>query len=173
MTYVGGTNLALPAAIVPLSGGGDGIGWRVAPFRSVGVGYSPDLPAGGFLGGGGGVSSLRFRHRAWKLTMANQVTYDTGIPITAGDITYKTKVDAWLIKNGVDATYRCTPGILLDGGAAYSDSLKKAAVQDLLAASGGVNFEFGKGSGVHLGYRRNFGHGYHDNGGNVEVYFRL
>jgi hypothetical protein len=173
-TYLGGAQLGFPITLIPLYGKNEGVGWRVTPFASaVGVAYSRDLLAGGFFAGGGVVSSLRARFGRFQVTLADQVTYDSGYPLTIGEIKYKTDVEQWFLKNGVEVTYRCTDTILLDGGVAFSNFIKKAAVPDFWTPTAGVNFEFARGSGIHIGYRGNFGSKYHDNGGAVDVYFRL
>lgn len=104
--------------------------WEITPWGTVESGYSPDLAVGGLVGGGGGTSSLNLRTGNWVWTLADQWSYQTGLPFHYNDYHFDTSANQEITTNGGKVTYNFGPGYFIDGGAAYTDVL--STVRDRL-----------------------------------------
>jgi hypothetical protein len=170
-SYIVGANLGLPITFIQRQG--DGVAWRVTPFGSTFGAYSGDLVAGGLSFGGGVVSAVQLRGGRLELTIANQASYTGGVPLSVRDIDIKTDVDQWLFKNGAALGFALTKGLIIDGGIAYSNYLRGAAIPAWWTASAGVNLQFADHSGLWLGYRGDFANDYNGNAAVAAIYVRL
>ncbi len=169
-TYMLGLQAGLPITILP-DGGSDGFFWQVTPWGTVEGGFSPDLAAGGLLEGGGVTSSANYRLGSLVFTLADQFSRQTGLPITYQDYHYDTSANQGLVTNGAKATYNFSSAFFVDAGAAYTNVLERAKVENYITATAGVGAHFGPHSGISLNYVGDYGHSYRDNGGSLDVWF--
>jgi len=170
-TYMLGLQAGLPITILP-DRGGNGLFWSVTPWGTVEGGYSPDLLVGGLVGGGGGTSSLNLRTGSWVWTLADQWSFQTGLPVHYGDYHFDTSANQQLTTNGGKLTYNFGPGYFVDAGAAYTDVLDSAArVTDYITVIAGVGAHTGTNSGFTVDYDGDYGHRYRDYGGDLNVWW--
>jgi hypothetical protein len=98
--YDAGLELGLPIAVLG-PGEGHWIRWVLTPVVQSGGGASRDLLAGGFMVGGGAVSSLGLNFGPLELTIADELFYYGGIPLGKIDgIRIETELDQWITRNG-------------------------------------------------------------------------
>jgi hypothetical protein len=169
--YVIGGEFGVPILIIPRHTD-QGFAWQATPFVLGWGTFSGNLAAGGLLLGGGGVSDLNYRIGNFIFTMANEVTYNGGVPIDFEEFHLNTEVDQWIFKNGAKVTYapKNQPAYV-DAGFAYTTFLHNAAVDQYWTPFVSVGFKFGQYSGLRLSVRGNYGNGYADTGGEVTGYF--
>lgn len=79
-------------------------GWSITPFGGVSGRGSYDLANGGLLGQGGVVNSIDYRvNKNLILTLGNQVTYMTSIPLAIDVIKLDSNLEQIILKNGIKA----------------------------------------------------------------------
>jgi hypothetical protein len=171
VSYVVGGEFGVPVLIIPRRTD-DGFAWQVTPFMLGWGTFSGNLAAGGLLVGGGGVSNLNYRIKSWTFTLANQVSYNGGVPVDFENFHLNTDVDQWIFKNGLKATWspKGSP-LYVDGGAVYTSFLHNAAVDDYVTPFVGVGVKFNQYSGLRADLRGDYGPGFSDTGGNITAYF--
>jgi hypothetical protein len=169
-TYMLGFQLGAPITILP-DNGNNGVFWEITPWGTVESGYSPDLAVGGLVGGGGGTSSLNLRTGNWVWTLADQWSYQTGLPFHYNDYHFDTSANQEITTNGGKVTYNFGPGYFIDGGAAYTDVLSTARVTDYITITAGMGAHVGTNSGFRVSYDGDYGHRYRDFGGTIDAWW--
>ena len=98
--YDAGLELGIPIAVLG-PGEGHWVRWVLTPVVQSGGGASRDLLSGGFMVGGGGVSSLGLNFGPLELTIADELLYYGGVPLgEIGGIEIETELDQWITRNG-------------------------------------------------------------------------
>jgi hypothetical protein len=158
--YDAGLELALPIAILR-PGGGNPVRWMITPVGQAGGGASRDTVSGGFLAGGGGVSSLGVNLGPVELTIANSIFYYHGIDLgEIEDISIDTDLDQWLTRNGGRlALYPFGgDGFWLEGGASVTNFLgHNAALDWWVTPFAGIGVKLGDVVRMRLGWESDFG----------------
>jgi hypothetical protein len=168
-TYIGGTELGLPVTLIN-DRGGDGFSWQITPWGIGGVAASADLVAGGVFAGGGGTNNLNLQIGPLTFTMANQLAYEKGIPVSWSQYTFDTNAEQLVLTNGGQVKWSPARAVSVYGGASYTNLLRKAALPNYLSPTAGVDFNFNTDSGVRVAYQGDFCHGYRNNGGEVDLF---
>jgi hypothetical protein len=158
--YDAGLELGIPILLV--RPGADGaLRWTVTPFVQTGGGGSRNLLAGGFMVGGGGVSSLSYRFDYLELTMGNELAYYGGVPLgKIGGIRIETELDRWITRNGMKAVVypAGVPGVSIEAGIALTHFLDGAAAVDSYASPfAGVAVELHRSVRLRVGWESDFG----------------
>jgi hypothetical protein len=110
--------------------------WTVTPLVQAGGGASRDMLAGGFMVGGGAVSSFGWSLGPLELTIADEFLYYGGVPLGEIDgVRIETEIDQWITRNGVKmALYPFRHDWLsLEGGAKLTHFLGASAAVDSFA----------------------------------------
>lgn len=158
--YDAGLELGIPMMLVR-PGAGGALGWTVTPFVQTGGGGSRNLLSGGFLIGGGGVSSLSYHFDYLDLTMGNELAYYGGVPLgEIGGIRIETELDRWITRNGMKAVLYPTgvPGVSLEAGLALTHFLAgDAAVDSYASPFAGVAVELLEFLRLRVGWESDFG----------------
>jgi hypothetical protein len=169
-TYMLGFQMGLPITILP-DKGGNGLYWQFTPWGTIESAYAPDFSVGGLVGGGGGTSSLNLRTGCLVWTLADQGSYQSGLPFHFAQYHFDTDANQGIISNGGKLTYNFGPGYFIDGGGAYSDVLERARVTDYLTITAGIGAHVGKDSGFRVSYDGDVGRRYRDYGGSINAWW--
>ena len=165
-----GEQVSLPVVVMP-SGGNGTFSWLVTPtFSAAGAG-SVDLASGGVFLGGGITSALSCKLDGFVFTVANHYNYYHGFPITIGDYKFDTNLDQQVLKNGAKITRYFGEDLFLDGGITFTNFLQSAAVHQYWTPTAGLGLRLGPNAGVRVGYAGDFGPGFIDHGGELQLYF--
>jgi hypothetical protein len=134
--YDAGIELGVPLLLVRAEGRDDPMRWTITPVVQAGGGASRDLLAGGFMVGGGAVSSFGWNLGPLELTVADEFVYYGGVPLgEIGGVRIDTEIDQWLTRNGVKmAVYPFRNDTLsIEGGAKLTHFLAARAAVDSFA----------------------------------------
>jgi hypothetical protein len=134
--YDAGLELGVPILLVRAEGRDDPLRWTVTPVVQTGGGASRDLLAGGFMVGGGLVSSFGWNLGPLELTVADEFLYYGGVPLgKIRGVRIETEVDQWITRNGVKmALYPFGhEWFQLEGGAKLTHFLGSSAAVDSFA----------------------------------------
>jgi hypothetical protein len=175
--YDAGLELALPIAIL-LPSDASLVRWAITPFVQSGGGGSQDTLSGGFMVGGGGVSSLGLNFGALELTIANQLVYYGGVDLGEIDgISFDTELDQWITRNGVKLAFfpLGTQALWLEAGASATHFLGTNAAVDWYASPfAGVGVKLFDVLRLRLGWESDFGESdYAAHTGRAEVGFEF
>lgn len=103
--YDAGLELGIPITVLG-PGEGHWVRWVLTPVVQSGAGASRDLLSGGFMVGGGGVSSLGLNFGPFELTIADELLYYGGVPLgEIGGIEIETELDQWITRNGAKLAF--------------------------------------------------------------------
>ena len=160
--------VALPVTII--NNHDNGLSWQIAPWGFAGLSASYDQAAGGILVGGGGTSSLALHLGTFTLTLGDQIDYNGNVNIKVDGYQFDTVINQWILKNGLDASFRF-PGtpFFIDGGAYYSNFLHHAAITDYWTPIAGAGVKFGPGSYLRAAFRGDYARGYNSTGGELDL----
>jgi hypothetical protein len=157
--YDAGLELALPIAVLR-PGEGNPVRWVITPVGQAGGGASRDTLSGGFLAGGGGVSSFGLNLGPVELTIANSIFYYHGIDLgEIEDISIDTDLDQWLTRNGGKlALYPFGgDGFWLEGGASVTNFVgHNAALDWYVTPFAGLGVKLGDVVRMRLGWESDF-----------------
>jgi hypothetical protein len=164
--YTVAEEVALPITFI--NNHGNGLSWQVAPWAFAGLSASYDQAAGGVLVGGGGTSSLALHLDGLTLTLGDQISYTGNVSVDVDGYGFDTDIDQWILKDGLEAGYQF-PGtpFFVDGGVAYSNFLRHAAVPNYWTPTLGVGVTMGRFSSIQISYQGDFAKHYNQNGGEV------
>jgi hypothetical protein len=172
--YDVGLELGIPIALLR-PGGGNPVRWALTPVVQAGGGASQDLLAGGFMVGGGGVSSFSVNFGPLELAIANELLYYGGVPLgEIGGVEIETELDRLLTRNGAKlALYPLfIPALFLEAGASYTSFLgSDAAVDGYLSPFAGLGVSVFELVRVRLGWESDFGDDYAAHTGRLDVGF--
>ncbi len=161
--------VSLPVVLLPPRGRAS-LDWMLTPTVFAGGAGSVDLAAGGVFLGGGLTSSLSLRFAGFIFTLADEINYAHGFPITVGDYKFDTRVEQEVAKNGVKITRFIGNDLYVDAGITYTEFLRKAAVGEYWTPTAGIGVRLGPGAGLRMGYSGDFGPGFIDHGGALQFY---
>ena len=116
-------------------------------------------------------SGLSYQAGPFMFTLANQITFFEGYPISVGDFDFNTDVSQQVLKNGVQVRYALNRNAYLDASFTYTNFLRDAAVRDYYSPSAGLTLRFGENGGLRVAYEGDYGTGFRTNGGSVQFYF--
>jgi hypothetical protein len=173
--YDAGLELGVPITVAR-PGGENPLRWSVTPVVQVGGGASRELFAGGFLVGGGLVSSFGWNLGQLELTVADQFVYYGGVPLgTIGGVRIETELDQWITRNGIKMTFY-PPGfewLSFEGGAAFMHFLgSDAKIPSAASPFAGVAVKPADFVRMRIGWEADFGrHDYAVQTGRVDVGF--
>jgi len=169
-SYMVGFQAGLPITILP-DKAGNGPFWQLTPWGTIESDYSPDQSIGGLVGGGGATSSFNVRTGFLVWTLADQWSYQSGLPFHFAQYHFDTSANQELVTNGGKLTYNFGKGYYVDAGVSYTDVLDLARVTDYLTVTAGVGAHITPNSGYRLSYDGNVGHRYRDYGGSLNVWW--
>ena len=164
-----GEEVSLPVVIIQPHGP-TGFSWMLTPTVFSGGAGSVDLAAGGLFLGGGLTSSLSLQYAGFIFTVADELNYVHGFPISIGDYKFETRLEQEVAKNGVKITRFIGDNLYLDAGITYTNFMQRAAVGEYWTPTAGVGLRVGSGAGLRVAYSGDFGPGFIDNGGAIQFY---
>lgn len=175
--YDAGLELGIPIAVLG-PGEGHWLRWVLTPVVQSGGGASVDLLSGGFMVGGGGVSSFGSNFGPLELTIADELFYYGGVPLgEIGDIEIETELDQWITRNGGKlAIYPLGEERLwLEGGASVTNFLGTHGAVDWYATPfAGVGVKLFDTLRLRVGWESDFGeHDYAAHTGRVDLGFEF
>jgi len=169
--YEAGLELGIPIVVAQPGGGDIPLRWTLTPVVQTGGSGSRDLLAGGFMVGGGCVSSFGWSLGGpFELTVADEMLYYGGVPLgTINGVRIDTELDQWITRNGIKLALDPpgAPWLSIEAGIkashflgsraavdSYATPFAGAAVKafDLLRLRVGWESDFGKsGYAAHVG----------------------
>jgi hypothetical protein len=161
--------VSLPIVILPPQGSTN-ISWMLTPTGVGGGAGSVDLAAGGLFAGGGLTSSLSLQYAGFIFTLADQLDYYHGFPITIGDYKFDTNLDQTVAKNGLKITRYVGDNMYVDAGITYTEFLQRAAIGEYWSPTAGVGFRLGSNAGLRINYAGDFAPGFINYGGAIQFY---
>ena len=103
--YDAGLELGIPIKVLG-PGEGHWLRWMLTPVVQTGGGASRNLLSGGFMVGGGGVSSVGLNFGPLELTVADSLLYYGGVPLgQISGIEIETELDQWITRNGAKLAF--------------------------------------------------------------------
>ncbi len=154
--------------------------WQVSPFGIVSASGSEDLVAGGVLYGGGITSLLSYqiglggaegRQSSLTFSLANQIGFYHGTPITVSGYKFPNDVDQQIVKNGLDVAYSVGHSFWLDASATHTQFLKDSALDHYWTPGAGIGIFLGKNGSLRIGYSADLASGYTGHNGKVQLSF--
>ena len=175
--YDAGLELGIPIAVLG-PGEGHWLRWVLTPVVQSGGGASRDTLAGGFMAGGGGVSSFGLNLGPVELTIADSIFYYGGIDLGEIEgISIETELDQWITRNGAKlAVYPIgKERFWLEGGASLTNFLGTHAAVDWYASPfAGIGVKFFEVLRMRIGWESDFGeHDYAAHTGRADVGFEF
>jgi hypothetical protein len=176
--YDAGLELGVPILLVRAEGRDDPMRWTVTPVVQTGGAASRDLLAGGFMVGGGLVSSFGWNLGPLELTVADEFLYYGGVPLgEISGVRIETEVDQWITRNGIKmALYPFGhEWFCLDGGAKLAHFLGASAAVDSVATPFvGVGVKAFNRVRLRVSWEADFGeHGYAVHTGRADLGFEF
>jgi hypothetical protein len=176
--YDAGLELAVPLLLVRAEGKDDPMRWTVTPVVQAGGGASREMLAGGFMVGGGAVSSFGWSLGPLELTIADEFLYYSGVPLgEIGGVRIDAEIDQWITRNGVKmALYPFRHDWLsLEGGAKLTHFLgSNAAVDSFATPFVGIGVKAFDRVRLRVSWEADFGeHGYAVYTGRAHVGFEF
>ncbi len=174
--YDAGLELGIPIAILR-PGDGSALRWTVTPVVQTGAGGSVDLLSGGFLVGGGGVSSASYHLGPIELTLANELLYYGGVPLgEIGGIEIETELDQWITRNGGKLAFypMGLENLFVEGGFSFTNFLGADAAVDWYATPfAGVGVKLLDLLRLRLGWESDLGDDYAAHVGRLDLGFEF
>ena len=169
--FMGGEVLGLPINIVPAHKDNP-FSWQVTPAGHVATVGSQDLVNGGLIYGAQIDSSFSYSVDGFTFTIADEAGWFHGANVSIAGYDFNTRVDQYLLKNGLQVT-KSFGDLFLDVSGTWSNYLHNTYVNGYFTPQVGIGFKFGRHNenGLRVGYSGNFGDHYSTNGGSILLYF--
>ena len=175
--YDAGLELGIPITVAR-PGGSIPVRWSLTPVVQTGGSGSRDLLAGGFLVGGGCVSSFGWSIGPLELTVADEMLYYGGVPLgTIRGVRIETELDRWITRNGIKLALYPLAGdwLSIEGGIKASHFLGSGAAVDSYATPfAGVDVKAFDLLRLRIGWESDFGkHDYAAHVGRLDLGFEF
>ncbi|MCA9278377.1 MAG: hypothetical protein H6815_06935 [Phycisphaeraceae bacterium] len=159
-----GVHLGLPIALARPENG-KGISWQVTPSVLAAGSASYDFAAGALLTGYGITNLVTYSSGNeagdWGASIIAHYSGYNSQKISYDDYEFDSGVDQQIFRAGGRVTYNATSQWMFYGGAAYTDFIEDAAIDNYISPEGGVAIR-GEGGNFNLrfGYQGDLGDGY-------------
>ena len=175
--YDAGLELGIPITVLG-PGEGHWVRWVLTPVVQSGAGASRDLLSGGFMVGGGGVSSFGLNFGPLELTIADELLYYGGVPLgEIGGIEIETELDQWITRNGAKLAFYPLglERLSLEAGASLTNFLGTHGAVDWYATPfAGVGVKLFDTLRMRIGWESDLGeHDYAAHTGRVDLGFEF
>jgi hypothetical protein len=175
--YDAGFELGIPITVLG-PGEGHRVRWVLTPVVQSGAGASRDLLSGGFMVGGGGVSSFGLNFGPFEVTIADELLYYGGVPLgEIGGIEIETELDQWITRNGGKLAFYPTglENLFVEGGFSFTNFLDTHGAVDWYATPfAGVGVKLFNTLRMRVGWESDLGeHDYAAHTGRVDLGFEF
>lgn len=144
-----------------------GFSWTVTPGVSAEAVVSYDFAAGGTLYSFGITNAFRYDYDKWTFIAAQQYTVHESAELDVDEYTIDPGIEQQILKLGGKVQYRISDGASIYGGAAWTNFLEDAAVDNYVSPVAGISWQLKNGANLTLGYEGDFGDDYEAHGGRL------
>ena len=137
------------------------------PSRASAAVVSYDFAAGGTLYSFGITNAFRYDYDKWTFIAAQQYTVHESAELDVDEYTIDPGIEQQILKLGGKVQYRISDGASIYGGAAWTNFLEDAAVDNYVSPVAGIAWQLKNGANLTLGYEGDFGDDYEAHGGRL------